>query len=117
MTTLPSKLIPKVINMEKNIYTILRQSMEYQKISWQVMADKIGASRMGLFKSFKNNTLTIQNMLSICKVLELDPAELFINSELSHLPPQTKGFNTSEILNRVQEITKLCDQIEKMVSD
>jgi DNA-binding Xre family transcriptional regulator len=111
------KMLIKVINSTPNPYSIMLNTMEYKKISWQKLADWLGVSRMGLYKSFQNQTLTISAMLAICEKLELNPVELFENDAFIAAEPPAEYKTTTPaqaIIDRLKKVHHLCTEIENI---
>jgi transcriptional regulator with XRE-family HTH domain len=107
----------KVINMtgenETTVYKSIEAARQMQRLSYEQLAQRIGISRMGLHKTLKNKSLTVETMFKLADVLHIDYADLFATHEdllAVHEPGATYGISVNAKLNRIKQ---LADEIQK----
>jgi transcriptional regulator with XRE-family HTH domain len=89
------------------IYQRINDTRENLKLSWQGLADLIGSSRMGLYKSWNNQTMTIETMVLVCNAMDMDGSDLFDAND-------NQGPKKRTVPACVADIRTLCAEIERL---
>jgi len=111
----------EVINIENvyntNVYNAIELARENMKMSYETLATSCGLTRMGLYKMLKQKRLTLDTMLKLAAVLNLQPIDLFASAreiEIAHVAEPTAPYGrTISIAAKLQHIKKLTEEIER----
>ena len=97
-----------------NYINELKRIAKWKKVPLSKLAESIGMSVSGFHQSIRYKTLTFDKLLKICKVLDIEPIELFKDEPTGASEPDPiYGKSDSEIL---KEVLKTVKRIESQLN-
>lgn len=102
-----------------NIYSNIERLREERKIPKVAFYSKIKMSSTGYLKMVDGDSMKMSTLRKICEVLEVDPAYLFIDTQVGHgtLVAGTVAINTDPQLQKcIEERNHLKDTIMTLQS-
>ena len=98
-----------------DIYKNIELARKNKRISYEKIAQECGLTRMGVYKMFKNKSMSLDNMVKIVEAIGVKPSDIFedpTSISANTVAEPTPHYGKLTMRQKVAEIQRLAAEIE-----